>query len=220
MMDVASRFVSLSAETYARCQLGRLSPATGSPMFPDAPSLALSGPQQSVPAPPQLQSKPSALKPSAVMHESLKRSLAQAHSQLAQAPLIEKPPAQPQTTDAAGAGAAHNAGSLGATDAPADAVQTSQQDAQEKSSLRHEPGKIAALNAHSYPAAAPCMPQYGSQGTVAAAAPGSAGHEKQKEATEQRTKTQHAADGEPAEDPPSDARLWYASSPFLRYAFK
>ena len=171
MMEEASRVVSLSADTYAECCLGRLSPAVVSPMFPDAPSLPLDPPGQATAAAPP-PPKPSASKPSAVMQESLKRSLAQAHSQLALAPSSDKPSAQPQVTAGAAVGASR--------DAPAQPSQgeLAQQD---KSTLHHKPGTTAAHSAHNFPVAAACMPQYGGKGCQPETTETLHGSEKQKQ---------------------------------------
>lgn len=208
----ASRFVRLAADTYARCSLGRLSPAVASPMFPDAPSVLLTGARQEPSASTPLQSKPSAPKPSAVMQESLKRSLAQAHSQLAHAPSVEKPASQPQATTAGAAGTSHTAGSLVSADAQGAMVQGSQQaQAPEVSCLKHDPSKTPVLNTQTIPSAEAYMPQYGPKASGAGSLPHTeGGEEKPKAASEPATKAQNATDSETSV--PSDARLWYESA--------
>jgi hypothetical protein len=197
-----------------------MQPAVGSPMFPDAPSLTLSAPSQSATSPAQPQSKLAVSKPSAAMQESLKRSLAQAHSQLAHAASADKSSAQPQATTATvqlGTGGPQNlAGSLGSAGADTQGYAAGPQakQAQETSCLIHEPGKITALNTYSYPAAEPCMPQYGRNGSDPGCTelefPDKSSDEKRKESSDQPTKAKVADDSIPS-DPNLDARLWYAS---------
>ena len=180
-------------------------------MFPDAPSLPLDVQEQSTASQPPLSSKPSASKPSAVMQESLKRSLAQAHSQLAHAPSTDKPSAQPQTVAAAAAGASRAAGSSGTTAAPTAPPQQVQRipTQQDKATLKNKHGTTAAHSPQSLPAAAPCMPQYGGKGREAGVTPASHNPKKQKqnEASEQANKPQCASDVQAR-----DGRLWCASS--------
>lgn len=213
MLDDATRVVSLAAEMYARCRLGRLSPAVGSPVLPDAPSLTLT-PLQSAQAPSPLPPKSAVSKQSAAMQETLKRSLAQAQAQLAPAPSADKTSTEQKGNTLAAGGtsdATHNPSpptELQNPSPPAEAAQRPAKVAQE-SLLTHKPGVLRSLS-ETYPAAEALMPRYGSSGSELAPTPGNPPGEKQKNNSDDTAKAQQPRDSERSEL--VDGRVWYENS--------